>query len=302
MNSTLAADMFVLGLPIAEKILRPIVVYVFLIVGLRLAGKRELAQLNPFDLVVLLTLSNTVQNAIIGDDNSVTGGLIGAATLLIVNHVVVRFLYRHERLDRLIEGDPDVLIENGVIRIDRLKDEAHHARRARRRGAQAGLRVARRDRSRDSRARRQHLLLRRRSRRRTPSRHEEILARLDRSVGAAGRAAGLARMTGPSPGESRSRPSATPRAALSAMRGAAIRTPLVRVELPARATTPRDLELYLKLEILQPIGSFKIRGAYNVVRQLSPDELARRRLDGQRRQRRAGRRVRRAAGRARAAR
>ncbi len=69
--------MFVLGLPILEKILRPIVVYIFLIVGLRLSGKRELAQLNPFDLVVLLTLSNTVQNAIIGDDNTVIGGIIG---------------------------------------------------------------------------------------------------------------------------------------------------------------------------------------------------------------------------------
>ncbi|HEV1994736.1 MAG TPA: hypothetical protein VGR03_10425, partial [Candidatus Acidoferrum sp.] len=68
------SHMFVLGLPIAEKILRSVVVYAFLVVGLRLAGKRELAQLNPFDLVVLLTLSNTVQNAIIGDDNSVTGG------------------------------------------------------------------------------------------------------------------------------------------------------------------------------------------------------------------------------------
>src|SRR6478672_1096411 len=74
MDSKLFHDMFVLGLPVAEKILRPTVVYMFLVVGLRLAGKRELAQLNPFDLVVLLTLSNTVQNAIIGDDNSVTGG------------------------------------------------------------------------------------------------------------------------------------------------------------------------------------------------------------------------------------
>jgi uncharacterized membrane protein YcaP (DUF421 family) len=62
-------DMFHLGLPVLEKILRPILVYAFLVVGLRLAGKRELAQLNPFDLVVLLTLSNNVQNAIIGDDN-----------------------------------------------------------------------------------------------------------------------------------------------------------------------------------------------------------------------------------------
>lgn len=123
MNSKLVADMFVLGLPIAEKIARPIVVYVFLIVGLRLAGKRELAQLNTFDLVVLLTISNTVQNAIIGEDNSVTGGIIGAATLLIVNFAVVKFLYTHERLDRLIEGDPDVLIEDGVVRGDRLKAE-----------------------------------------------------------------------------------------------------------------------------------------------------------------------------------
>ena len=123
MDSKALHDMFFLGLPIAEKILRPIVVYVFLIVGLRLAGKRELAQLNPFDLIVLLTLSNTVQNAIIGEDNSVTGGLIGAATLLIVNHVVVRYLYSHERVDRLVEGNPDVLIENGVVKPDRLKKE-----------------------------------------------------------------------------------------------------------------------------------------------------------------------------------
>jgi hypothetical protein len=75
-------DMFHLGLPVAEKVLRPALVYAFLVVGLRLAGKRELAQLNPFDLVVCSPLSNTVQNAIIGDDNSVTGGLLGASTLL----------------------------------------------------------------------------------------------------------------------------------------------------------------------------------------------------------------------------
>src|SRR5499425_187958 len=118
MNTKFLSDMFVLGLPIAEKILRPIVVYVFLVAGLRLAGKRELAQLNPFDLIVLLTLSNTVQNAIIGEDNSVTGGLIGAATLLLVNHFVVKYLYNHERLDHLIEGDPAVLIEDGQVRKD----------------------------------------------------------------------------------------------------------------------------------------------------------------------------------------
>ena len=63
-------DMFVLGIPLLEKILRPVVIYAFLVISLRLSGKRELAQLNPFDLIVLLTLSNTVQNAIIGDDNT----------------------------------------------------------------------------------------------------------------------------------------------------------------------------------------------------------------------------------------
>ena len=108
---------------ILEKIVRPILVYLFLIVGLRLAGKRELAQLNPFDLIVLLTQSNTVPNAIIGNDNSVLGGLIGATTLLLVNYVVVRFFYAHERLDRVIEGDADVLVENGQVKEDRLRKE-----------------------------------------------------------------------------------------------------------------------------------------------------------------------------------
>jgi uncharacterized membrane protein YcaP (DUF421 family) len=116
-------DMFVLGLPLAEKILRPIFVYAFLVISLRLSGKRELVQLNPFDLVVLLTLSNTVQNAIIGDDNSVSGGIIGATSLLVVNYLVVRFLYGHKRIDQLVEGNSDVLIENGMLRPERLKKE-----------------------------------------------------------------------------------------------------------------------------------------------------------------------------------
>jgi uncharacterized membrane protein YcaP (DUF421 family) len=115
--------MFVLGVPVAEKILRPIIVYIFLIVGLRLSGKRELAQLNPFDLIVLLTLSNTVQNAIIGNDNSVTGGLIGAASLLAVNYLVVRFLYDHRKIDQLVEGSADILIEDGKIHEHKLKRE-----------------------------------------------------------------------------------------------------------------------------------------------------------------------------------
>lgn len=116
-------DMFVLGLPLLEKILRPMIVYAFLVISLRLSGKRELVQLNPFDLVVLLTLSNTVQNAIIGDDNSVSGGLIGAASLLLVNYLVVRFLYGHDKLEQIVEGESDVLVENGKVRSDRLKKE-----------------------------------------------------------------------------------------------------------------------------------------------------------------------------------
>src|SRR5216684_896659 len=116
-------DMFVLGLPLLEKILRPIFVYAFLVIGLRLSGKRELVQLNPFDLVVLLTLSNTVQNAIIGDDNSVSGGILGATALLVVNYLVVRFLYDHRKLDQLVEGSADDLILDGKVHEHKLKKE-----------------------------------------------------------------------------------------------------------------------------------------------------------------------------------
>lgn len=116
-------DMFVITLPILEKILRPIIVYFFLVLMLRLSGKRELVQLNPFDLVVLLTLSNTVQNAIIGEDNSVSGGILGATSLLAVNYLVVRFLYKHKELEQIVEGRADVLIEGGKIRPAHLKNE-----------------------------------------------------------------------------------------------------------------------------------------------------------------------------------
>jgi uncharacterized membrane protein YcaP (DUF421 family) len=108
-------EMFHLGLPILEKIARPIIVYASLVLLLRVFGKRELAQLNPFDLVVLLSLSNTVQNAIIGNDNSVTGGLLGALSLLVTNYFVVRFLFRHRRIDQILEGSPTVLVDKGKV-------------------------------------------------------------------------------------------------------------------------------------------------------------------------------------------
>jgi uncharacterized membrane protein YcaP (DUF421 family) len=114
-HSLIFDHMFQLPLPILEKLARPVIVYLVLVVLLRIFGKRELAQLNPFDLVVLLSLSNTVQNAIIGDDNSVTGGLIGAFGLLAINWLVVRVLFRSPGLTRLLEGRSSVLVRNGQI-------------------------------------------------------------------------------------------------------------------------------------------------------------------------------------------
>lgn len=116
-------ELLIPGIPVAEKLLRTLAVYLFLLIGLRIAGKRELGQFNPFDLVVLLLLSNTLQNAIIGNDNSLSGGLLGAMALLILNWLVVRGLYSHPVLARFFEGDSDVLIEKGAIHEDRLKRE-----------------------------------------------------------------------------------------------------------------------------------------------------------------------------------
>jgi len=104
-----------LCVPAGEKILRTVLVYGFLVIGFRLAGKRELGQFNSFDLIVLITIANALQNAIIGPDNSLSGGLIGGATLLVVNYLVVMLCYRYPALDRLLEGKEVVLFENGRI-------------------------------------------------------------------------------------------------------------------------------------------------------------------------------------------
>jgi len=117
-------SMFHLPLPILEKLARPVIVYLVLVILLRVFGKRELAQLNPFDLVVLLSLSNTVQNAIIGDDNSVTGGVIGAFGLLAINWLVVRVLFRSRRLTRALEGRSAILIRNGQLDVQAMNREA----------------------------------------------------------------------------------------------------------------------------------------------------------------------------------
>jgi uncharacterized membrane protein YcaP (DUF421 family) len=116
-------DLFSLGVSAPEKILRTVAVYLALAVLLRLAGKRDLAQLNSFDLVVMLLLSNVVQNAVIGSDNSLLGGLIGAVVLVMFNAAVVRFSARSDRLHRLLEGSATVLARDGRWDIRTLRRE-----------------------------------------------------------------------------------------------------------------------------------------------------------------------------------
>lgn len=104
-----------------EKLIRPVIVYLVLVFGLLRFGKRVLAQLNPFDLVVLLTLSNTVQNAIIGNDTSLSGGILGAAGLLGINALLVRVFYRGPSKDVLLKSDRDIcLVAGGVLQEDQM--------------------------------------------------------------------------------------------------------------------------------------------------------------------------------------
>jgi uncharacterized membrane protein YcaP (DUF421 family) len=119
----MVSDLWIPNISIVEKIVRPIVVYSFLLIALRLGGKRELGQLTGFDLVVLLMLSNAVQNAIIGNDDSVTGGLIGATTVLVTNYLVVRLAHRYPRIERLVEGRPRLLLLDGQILDQNLAEE-----------------------------------------------------------------------------------------------------------------------------------------------------------------------------------
>ncbi len=98
-----------------ELIIRSIIVYAFLIGLLRLTGKRQIGQLAPFDLVLLLVLSNSVQNAMNGGDNSVLAGVISACTLISLNYFTGYLTFRSKRLERLIEGQPEVLVHNGRL-------------------------------------------------------------------------------------------------------------------------------------------------------------------------------------------
>ena len=104
-----------MSLPWWEFILRGLIIYVFLIVLLRLTGKRQVGQMAPFDLVLLLVLSNAVQNAMNGGDNSVLGGIVSAVTLVAANWLVGLLTYRDKRMEALVEGRPEVLIHNGKL-------------------------------------------------------------------------------------------------------------------------------------------------------------------------------------------
>ncbi len=107
------SDLWTLGVPVGEKVVRTVLVYGGLAVLLRVAGKRNLAQLNSFDLVVVLLLLNVVQNAITGPDDSLTGGLLGAVVLLGVNSLVVRVVNRSDRAVRVFEGEDVPLVKDG---------------------------------------------------------------------------------------------------------------------------------------------------------------------------------------------
>lgn len=108
---------------VAEKLVRSVVVYLFLLVAFRLCGKRQLGQLSAFDLVVLLIISNVVQNAVIGNDNSLGGGLIGATAILLLNLVVAYVTFRFKRADRVVEHSPTLLVRHGRVLRDNLRRE-----------------------------------------------------------------------------------------------------------------------------------------------------------------------------------
>ena len=116
-------EILIPDIPVIEKLVRTAVIYGFLLVAFRLAGKRQLGQMSPFDLIVLLVISNAVQNALIGDDNSLGGGLLGAATLLVINGVVAWVSARSRRFERIVENTPTILVRHGRVLADSLRRE-----------------------------------------------------------------------------------------------------------------------------------------------------------------------------------
>ncbi len=108
---------------LGQVVVRTVVVYFALLVGLRIAGKRELGQMAPFDLVVILVISNAVQNAMVGSDTSLTAGLLAAFTLLVVNWAVSQLGLRHRRLSGTVIGSPTLLVNDGHYIDEHLRKE-----------------------------------------------------------------------------------------------------------------------------------------------------------------------------------
>jgi uncharacterized membrane protein YcaP (DUF421 family) len=108
-------SLFHISVPWFELVIRSLVIYIFLIILLRVTGKRQVGQLAPFDLVLLLVLSNAVQNSMNAGDNSLVGGMIAATTLIAINYTVAMLTYRSKRMEALVEGRPQVLIHNGKL-------------------------------------------------------------------------------------------------------------------------------------------------------------------------------------------
>lgn len=115
--------LWVPDIPVWEKVLRSAVVYLFLLLAFRFTGKRQVGQMTPFDLVVLLIISNVVQNSIIGNDDSLGGGMIGAATILLLNWAVVEAFFRFKPARRLLGGQPALLVHNGKVLQENLRRE-----------------------------------------------------------------------------------------------------------------------------------------------------------------------------------
>jgi uncharacterized membrane protein YcaP (DUF421 family) len=107
--------MWTFNISLLEVALRTVIIYMVVLIGIRLTGKREVSQMAPFDLVLLLLLANAVQNAMTGPDTSLTGGLVGACTLLIVNLIITRVSSRSRKLRKALEGTPTVLIHKGEL-------------------------------------------------------------------------------------------------------------------------------------------------------------------------------------------
>jgi uncharacterized membrane protein YcaP (DUF421 family) len=117
------SDLWMLPIPVMDKVLRAAVGYAFLLIAFRVLGRRELGRLTNFDLVVVLVVANVMQNSMIGDDNSLTGGLIGAATVLGLNSLVAGAVYVSRRAERIVDGDPVVIVADGRLLRSRLRRE-----------------------------------------------------------------------------------------------------------------------------------------------------------------------------------